>query len=73
MATVYQCPSHIRDMLANGQSKAAIRLALAWRQSLQPILKDGDSVELPDGLGKLDTSPKEPRRARCARAPNRTR
>jgi hypothetical protein len=73
MSTTYHCPSHIRAMLANGQRKAGIRLAQAWRQSLQPILKDGDEVVMPDGLDNLSTSPKYPRRPRCVSGANRPR
>lgn len=58
MPTTYVCPSHIRDMLANGQSKAANRLAAAWRKSIQPILKDGDEVLMPDGISKLPSHQK---------------
>jgi hypothetical protein len=74
MPTTYHCPSHIRAMLANGQRKAGIRLAQAWRDSLQPILKDGDEVEMPDlGSGKLGTANKYPRRPRCVSGANRPR
>lgn len=54
MPTTYVCPSHIRDMLGDAKRrKLARHLANAWAASIQPILKDGDEVLMPDGNGKL--------------------